>query len=146
MAVILFVFIIFPCHCAVYMYKIMIVRKPLSEFPPSHWSYCWNRHSGSVVERPLCDREVAGSIPGRVIPKTLKMVLAALSLGAQHLESRVRNRNWSAQCQYNVTGWNIMSKCLGMIFQWGSTLKVSIELPVTSRHRRDMTEDCWKRR
>ena len=43
-----------------------------------------NRHSGSVVERPLCDREVAGSIPDRVIPKTLKMVLAALSLGAQH--------------------------------------------------------------
>ena len=43
-----------------------------------------DRHSGSVVERPLCDREVAGSIPGRVIPKTLKMVLAALSLGAQH--------------------------------------------------------------
>ena len=41
-------------------------------------------HSGSVVERPVCDREVAGSIPGRVIPKTLKMVLAALSLGAQH--------------------------------------------------------------
>ena len=46
-------------------------------------NYCY-RHSGSVVERPLCDREVAGSIPGRVIPKTLKMVLAALSLGAQH--------------------------------------------------------------
>ena len=43
-----------------------------------------DRHSGSVVERPLCDREVAGSIPGQVIPKTLKMVLAALSLGAQH--------------------------------------------------------------
>ena len=43
-----------------------------------------NRHSGSVVERPLCDREVACSIPSRVIPKTLKMVLAALSLGAQH--------------------------------------------------------------
>ena len=32
----------------------------------------------------VCDLEVAGSIPGRVIPKTLKMVLAALSLGAQH--------------------------------------------------------------
>ena len=42
------------------------------------------RHSGSVVERPLCDQEVVGSIPGRVITKTLKMVLAALSLGAQH--------------------------------------------------------------
>ena len=44
----------------------------------------YHRHSGSVVERPLWDREVAGSIPGRVIPKTLNMVLAALSLGAQH--------------------------------------------------------------
>ena len=31
-----------------------------------------HRHSGSVVERPLCDREVVGSIPGRVIPKSLK--------------------------------------------------------------------------
>ena len=39
-----------------------------------------NRHSGSVVERPLCDREVAGSIPGRVIPKTLKMVLLLFRL------------------------------------------------------------------
>ena len=37
-----------------------------------------------LVERPLCDREVAGSIPSRVIPKTLNMVLADLSLGAQH--------------------------------------------------------------
>ena len=37
-----------------------------------------------MVEHPLCDWEVAGSIPGRVIPKTLKMVLAALLLGAQH--------------------------------------------------------------
>ena len=32
----------------------------------------------------------------------------------------------------------------GMIFQWGSTLKVSIELPVTSRHRRNMTERLLK--
>ena len=28
MAAILFMFIIFPCHCAVYMYKIMILQKP----------------------------------------------------------------------------------------------------------------------
>ena len=41
-----------------------------------------------LVERLLCDREVAGSIPGRVIPVTLKMVVAALSLG----ESRARNQ------------------------------------------------------
>ena len=38
----------------------------------------------SMSEHPLCDREVVGLIPSRVIPKTLKMVLAALSLGAQH--------------------------------------------------------------
>ena len=38
--------------------------------------------TGAVVqllERPVCVREVMGSIPGRVIPKTFKMVLAALS-------------------------------------------------------------------
>ena len=40
MAVILLIFIIFPCHCAVYRYKIMILQKPLSQI--SHWSYCWN--------------------------------------------------------------------------------------------------------
>ena len=37
-----------------------------------------------MVEHPLCDREVEGSIPGWVIPNTLKMALAALLLGAQH--------------------------------------------------------------
>ena len=37
-----------------------------------------------VVERPLCDREVASSIPDRVMPTTLKMLVAALSLVAQH--------------------------------------------------------------
>ena len=70
-----------------------------------------------LVEHSLCEGEFAGWIPSRVIPKTLKMVLAALSLGAQHQESRARNQNWSAQCQYNLTGWNIMSGVLGVIFQ-----------------------------
>ena len=62
MAIIWFIFIIFPCHCAVYMYKITILQKPLSQSPPnftlilllkfrnhlaefhqiSHWSFCWN--------------------------------------------------------------------------------------------------------
>ena len=31
-----------------------------------------------LLERPACVREVVGSIPGRMIPKTFKMVLAAL--------------------------------------------------------------------
>ena len=37
-----------------------------------------------LVEHRLCDQEVAGSVFGQVVPKTLKMVLAALLLGAQH--------------------------------------------------------------
>ena len=53
-----------------------------------------------LVERPLCYPEVVGSIPSRVIPKTFKMVLAALSLSNQH---RSRNQNWSALRQYNVS-------------------------------------------
>ena len=32
----------------------------------------------------------------------------------------------------------------GLIFQWGSTLKVSIELPATSRHHCNMTERLLK--
>ena len=98
-----------------------------------------DRHSGSVVEHPLCDREVAGSIPGQVIPKTLKMVLAALSLGAQYYESRARTGLLSVSIMWlgGISVW-------GVIFQWGSTLKVSIELPATSRHRHDMTERLLK--
>ena len=41
-----------------------------------------------LLERPACVREVVGSISGRVIPKTFKMVLAALSfaLGTEKTE------------------------------------------------------------
>ena len=37
-----------------------------------------------LVEHLHCDLEVVGLIPVQVIPKTLKMVLAALLLEAQH--------------------------------------------------------------
>ena len=49
-----------------------------------------------------------------IIPKTL--VLDVLSFGAQHYESRARNQNWSARCQDNAAGKNIMSSVWGMIF------------------------------
>ena len=64
--------------------KHVLIVAPVTFAPAGAMMPSADRHSGSVVERPLCDREVAGSIPGRVIPKTLKMVLAALSLGAQN--------------------------------------------------------------
>ena len=50
----------------------------------------------------------------------------------------------STQCQDNVTGCGIMSSVWDMILQWGSTIKLSIELPVATRHRRDMTEKLLK--
>ena len=37
-----------------------------------------------------------------------------------------------------------MSSVWGMILHWGSTIEVSIELPVATRHRRDMTEKLLK--
>ena len=37
-----------------------------------------------------------------------------------------------------------MSSVWDMILQWGSTIKVSIELPVATRHRSDMTEKLLK--
>ena len=37
-----------------------------------------------------------------------------------------------------------MSSVWDMILQWGSTIKGSIELPVATRHRRDMTEKLLK--
>ena len=43
--------------------------------------------TGSVVEHPLRDLEVVGSIPGPAIPKALKMVPGATLLGAQHYKA-----------------------------------------------------------
>ena len=37
-----------------------------------------------------------------------------------------------------------MSSVLDMILQWGSTIKVSTELPVATRHRHDITEKLLK--
>ena len=42
-----------------------------------------------MVERRLREREVVGSIPGRAIPKALKMVPVATLLGAQHYKASI---------------------------------------------------------
>ena len=67
------------------------------------------------------------------------MVLAALCLAL-----RLWGRDWSTQCQDNVTRCGIMSSVLGMILQWGSTIKVSVELPVTTRYHHDLSEKLLK--
>ena len=52
-----FIFIIFPCHCAVYMYKIMILQKPLSQFhiDPSveMWLIVYSNDHAPLTVRPI---------------------------------------------------------------------------------------------
>ena len=43
-----------------------------------------------------------------------------------------------------MTGCGIMSSVGGMILQRGSTVKLSIEVPASTRHRRDITEKLLK--
>ena len=47
-------------------------------------------------------------------------------------------------CQDNLTGCCIISSVWGIILQRGSSIKVNIELPVATRHHRDMTEKLLK--
>ena len=62
-----------------------------------------------VVERPLSVREAAGSIPGRVIPKTL--VMASL-LDAQDLGLALQ---LVCRCQDKATGRGSAPTCIGAI-------------------------------
>ena len=60
-----------------------------------------------LVEHLLCEQEVVGSIPGRVIPKILKIILAPLF----HLVlsvKKVEEKKWPVWCWYNVPGQNTM--------------------------------------
>ena len=50
-----------------------------------------------IAVRSLCNREAVALIHGRDITTSLKMVLAVLSLGVQHYDSRPKNPNWSAR-------------------------------------------------
>ena len=47
----------------------------------------WSRKRKWYLERPLREREVVGSIPGRAIPKALKIVPVATLLGPQHYKA-----------------------------------------------------------
>ena len=48
----------------------------------------WNEIPiAQMVDHPLREQEVVGSIPGRAIPKALKMVPVATLIGAQHYKA-----------------------------------------------------------
>ena len=51
--------------------KIGKISRPITFEPPGAVA--------KLLERPVCVREVVGSMPSQVIPKTFKMVLAVLS-------------------------------------------------------------------
>ncbi len=57
-----------------------------------------------MVERSPGMREVGGSIPGRIKPKTLKfeVLLLCLALSMKELET-----DWPARSQDNDVGWDI---------------------------------------
>ena len=74
------------------------------------------RSGGTVVECPLRMRMVVCSNLGRVIPKTLKMVVAALSLGAQHFGSRSTTSRSGVSIMWPVV-------CLGLDISVGQHYK-----------------------
>ena len=57
---------------------------------------------------------------GQVIPKTFKNG-SGPCLHGTHDEGGTTKHNWSARCQYNVTGWVSMWAC-DMLSQGGSTI------------------------
>ena len=70
-----------------------------------------------MVKRPLYDRQVVGSIHGRVIPKTLKSISCSFAWRSAFKKSSARNQTWLAQCLNKVTRCNIMSSVCGVIVQ-----------------------------
>ena len=91
--------------------------------------------AAQVVEWPFGEWEVTGSIPRHT--KAIKMVLVAPCLALRIGLVLPNNVD-------NVTVCGFMSSVWGMIFQRGSTIKVSIELPVANRHRHDVTKQLLK--
>ena len=79
------------------------------------------------------------SYSGRDISKLIKMVLAGPRTQTCGVELGLVDL-----CQDDVTGCGIMSRVWGMMLQWGSTMKVSIELPIATRNRHDMAEKLLK--
>ena len=82
-----------------------------------------------LLERPVCVREVVGSIPGRVLPKTLKMVLADLSF-ALSIEK--------AKLVGPVCDWVEMSRHVSEVWYVSEAALLKWALSSLS--------DCWKRR
>ena len=69
---------------------------------------------------------------GPVIPKTFKNG-SGLFLHGTRDEGGTAKHNWSAWCQYNVTGW-VSMWTYDMLSQWGSTIKRALSPTATNRN------------
>ena len=116
-------------------YLIHTKRSPRGKFFPSRLplSYHKQNETGPVaqsVERPLRGTGGHGFDPGPRHTKVVKIVLAA-----PHLTLRPRTGRPSVRIMRLGVVW-------GHDTSVSSTIEVSIELLVATRHRRDMTENC----
>ena len=106
------------------------------------WACAWQPALiAQLVECPLRGTGGHGFDPG---PQHTKVVKNATSCSSLSTQTYGLELGLATQFQDNVTGCGIMSSVWDMILQWGSTIKVSIELPVATRHCRDMTEKLLK--
>ena len=110
----------------------------------SDWDLHWISRIAELVEHQLCDREIVGSIPSRVLPKDFKNGTSSFAWCSALRETELGIRTGQRCVLYDVTVWNMILCVWGRIFQWSSTLKVSIVLVVTSRQHYDMTERLLK--
>ena len=83
--------ILFPCTCQVYRYTSLLIAIYLSVnfLISTSWSVPNIGIMVRVFANSLGD---LGSIPGRVIPKTQKMVLDATLLNTQHYKVRIKGK------------------------------------------------------
>ena len=68
--------------------QVVLSRPMVGPFATRYFSHLFDPVTiAQTVECPLREQEVMGSIPGRAIPKALKMVPVATLLGAQHYKA-----------------------------------------------------------
>ena len=104
----------------------------------SHWDFTVTRHPNiHVGNKPVQRIEVEESTRHKWLKWYMYLLLFCLALSIKKVELGIRTGQpcisimWPGQISFHVAR--------GMMFQWGSTLKVSNELPATTRCRWDIT-------
>ena len=91
----------------VYIEEITLLESKLSiggTGDTSSFKFIGEKWLAQWLERSLSTREAGGSNPGRVIPKTLKMVPVAFSLSVQHKSLEQGNMGTGRGTREDLTG------------------------------------------